>query len=205
LLILPKLVDRFGIHGRLARGCIGGFGDRFVSGSGGESRSVLIIAEKIWRVLRQLRDGNQTGQVAQIGALVVELDQAVMLGIVTSAKGCEDFVVSKGNVHGAQHAGDELVDSVALLNQGYQTGDLALVVQPASKVSKNELLECLNLVLEVHEVGDGLVSRPELVYLYTHAEGQCSPFVRVVDRLQTNVLLILECSYAHVSDIPRSV
>jgi hypothetical protein len=83
-----------------------------------------------------------------------------VLGIVTSAKRCKDFVVSERDVHGAQHAGDELVNSITLLDQGHQTGDLALIVQPASKVSKNELLECLDLVLKIHKVGDGLVSGP---------------------------------------------
>jgi hypothetical protein len=123
------------------------------------------------------------------------------LSIVTSAKRCEDFVVSKGSVHGAQHAGDKLVDSVTLLDQGHQTRDLAFVVQPASKVSKNELLECLNLVLEIHEVGDGLVSGPKSAYNCTHVASQCLPFVRVVDRLQTDVLLVLERSYINVSNV----
>jgi hypothetical protein len=78
-------------------------------------------------------------------------------------------------VHGPQHAGDELVDAVALLDKRDEGGDAALVVPDVSEVGEDELLELLNLVLQGHEVGDGLV-----------------PFVGVVDGLEADVLLVLE-------------
>lgn len=80
-------------------------------------------------------------------------------------------------MHGAKHAGDELVDTIALLNQWYQRSDSAFIVRTASEVGKDEFLEGVDLILEGHQVGDGLVT-----------------FVGVIDRLQTDVLFIFESS-----------
>ena len=84
----------------------------------------------------KLRDGDKTSQIAQVGAFVVKLDQTVMLSVVTATKWCEDFVVAERAVHGTEHAGDELVNSVTLLNQGNQAGNLAFVVDPPLKLAK---------------------------------------------------------------------
>ena len=46
-------------------------------GHGGRVREL-----KVWWILRQLGNADQTGQVLQIGAFIVELDQGVVLGIV---------------------------------------------------------------------------------------------------------------------------
>ncbi|KAL1840656.1 hypothetical protein VTK73DRAFT_3704 [Phialemonium thermophilum] len=78
-------------------------------------------------------------------------------------------------MHGAQHAGDKLVDAVALGDQGHQGRDAALVVAHAPEVREDELLELVDLVLQGHEVGDGLVA-----------------LVGVVDGFQGDVLLVLE-------------
>lgn len=78
-------------------------------------------------------------------------------------------------MHGAKHAGDELVDAVALLHQGHQGRDPALIVLTTPEMGKDEFLESLNLVLEVHQVGNGLVA-----------------LVGVVDGLQADVLLVLK-------------
>jgi len=50
-------------------------------------------------------------------------------------------------MHGAQHAGDELVDTIALLDQWNQGCYPALVVRAASEVREDELLEGVNLIL----------------------------------------------------------
>lgn len=78
-------------------------------------------------------------------------------------------------MHGAKHAGNEFVDSVALGDKGHKGGYSALVITHVAEVGEDQLLELVDLVLEGHEVGDGLVA-----------------LVRIVDRLETDVLLILE-------------
>lgn len=154
--------------------------------------------------MRELRDGDETGEVSEVRALVVELDEAVMLGIVSLSEGLEGIVVasrwlllafvvcikghwcaghwfaSKGSltgVHRTKHAGDELVDAVALLNQRHQRRNATFVVSDIPEVGEDEFLELLNLVLQHHEVGDGLVA-----------------LIRVIDGLQAQVFLVLERS-----------
>jgi hypothetical protein len=61
-------------------------------------------------------------------------------------------------MHRPQHTRNESVDSVALLDERDEGGDSALVLSRSSEVSEDELLERVDLVLERHEVGDGLVS-----------------------------------------------
>lgn len=78
-------------------------------------------------------------------------------------------------MHGAQHAGDELVNAVTLLHQWYKGRNPALVVAHISEMRENQFLKLLDLILQSHEVCDGLVT-----------------FVRVIDRLQADVLLVLE-------------
>jgi hypothetical protein len=80
-------------------------------------------------------------------------------------------------VHCAQHAGNELVDTIALLNQGHQRRNPAFIVRAASEVRENELLEGIDLILQRHQVRNGLVA-----------------LVRVIDRLKTDVLLVFEGS-----------
>jgi hypothetical protein len=67
-------------------------------------------------------------------------------------------------MHGSQHACDETVDTVALLHQGNQSGDLALVIVTASEMHKDELLEGFDLVLECHQVADSFVTKAEPQY-----------------------------------------
>jgi hypothetical protein len=45
--------------------------------------------------LGQLRHGDQTGQISQVGAFVIELDQSVVLRIVSAAKRGERLIVTK--------------------------------------------------------------------------------------------------------------
>ena len=60
-------------------------------------------------------------------------------------------------MHSAKHACDEPVDTPALLDQGYESRDSAFVIRRMSEVREDHLLERIDLVLQVHEVGDRLV------------------------------------------------
>ena len=60
-------------------------------------------------------------------------------------------------MHSTQHAGNEPVDSITFLDQGNKRGYPALVVNRMTEGREHELLERLDLVLQVHEVGDRLV------------------------------------------------
>ena len=78
-------------------------------------------------------------------------------------------------MHRAQHARDELVDSVALLHEGNKRRNTALVVPDISKVREYQLLELLDLILQLHQVRDCLVA-----------------LVRIVYDFQTDVFFVLE-------------
>lgn len=80
-------------------------------------------------------------------------------------------------MHCAQHASDELVNSVTLLDKRDKCRDATLVVSHIAEVREDQLLELFNLVLQNHKVADGLVT-----------------FVRVVDGLQAEILLVFEGS-----------
>jgi len=66
---------------------------------------------------------------------------------------------------------------------------------------EDELLEGFNLVLQVHQVGNGFVSvlqskqHCELVIRRLHY----LPFVWVVDRPQTNILFVFESAWLDIS------
>ena len=78
-------------------------------------------------------------------------------------------------MHGAQHAGDELVNAITLMYERNQGRDSTFIVADVPEVGEDQLLELLNLVLEGHEVGDSLVA-----------------LVGVVYGLQAHVFLVLE-------------
>lgn len=80
-------------------------------------------------------------------------------------------------MHSTQHAGDELVNSITLLYQRHNGRDSAFVIPNISEVGKYEFLKLFNLVLQGHEVADGLVT-----------------LVWVVDGLQADILFVFECS-----------
>lgn len=61
-------------------------------------------------------------------------------------------------MHSAQHAGDELVDTVTLLYEAHQSGYPALIVTSALKMREDEFLESIDLVLERHEIGDSFIA-----------------------------------------------
>ncbi len=78
-------------------------------------------------------------------------------------------------MHSTQHASDEFIDAITLLDQRHQSRDPALVIANIPEVRENQLLELFNLVLESHKVGNRLVA-----------------LVRIVNGLQADVFLVLE-------------
>lgn len=61
-------------------------------------------------------------------------------------------------MHGAHHASDELVDTIAFLHEWHKRGDTTFVVGRTVEVSEYEFLERFYLILEIHQVGNGLVA-----------------------------------------------
>ena len=61
-------------------------------------------------------------------------------------------------VHCTQHAGRELIDGIALLDERDEGCDTALVVGRGSKIGENKFLELIHLILQIHELADGLVA-----------------------------------------------
>lgn len=61
-------------------------------------------------------------------------------------------------VHGSQHAGDELVDAITLLHKWHQCRDPTFIVRAGHEVREDELLEGIDLILQSHQIGDGLVA-----------------------------------------------
>jgi hypothetical protein len=57
-------------------------------------------------------------------------------------------------VHGPQHADDETVNSVTLLDLRNEGRDTTFVVCGSSEVSEDEFLERVDIVLQVHQVHD---------------------------------------------------
>lgn len=66
-------------------------------------------------------------------------------------------------MHSSQHAGNELVNTITLLDQRHQRRDSALIVGTRLEVRKDKLLETVNLILQGHEIGNSLVSINQLV------------------------------------------
>lgn len=61
-------------------------------------------------------------------------------------------------MHGAQHAGNEFVNSITFGDQGHQCGDPALIVGAAAEMGEDQFLESVDLILQIHEIGDRLVT-----------------------------------------------
>ena len=85
-------------------------------------------------------------------------------------------------MHSAQHAGNELVDTVTLLYETHQRGYPALIIASTLKVGEDEFLEGIDLVLEGHQIGNRLVT-----------------FIGVIDGLQANVLFVFESSCSRLA------
>lgn len=96
-------------------------------------------------------------------------------------------------MHGSQHASNELVDAVTLLDKGHQCRDTALIVGTGLEMREDQLLKSINLILQSHEIGDGLIAVNSLALRFPILRSKShSPFIRIIDCLQTNVFLVLE-------------
>ena len=62
------------------------------------------------------------------------------------------------SVHSTQHARDEAIYAPTLLDKGDESRDTTLIVGRMAEMSKDHLLEGVDLVLQAHEIGDGLVA-----------------------------------------------
>lgn len=99
-----------------------------------------------------------------------------MLRIVTAAEGFQRIIIPGSyvasvmsrtsvrpgwhtRVHRPEHAGDEFVDAMRLLNQRHQGRDATFVVRTRTEMGKDEFLERVDLILKGHEVGDCLIAR----------------------------------------------
>lgn len=100
------------------------------------------------------------------------------------------------SVHRPSHRCNETVDTVALFDERHQGGDTALIVTAIFEVSEDEFLKGVNLILQRHQVLDGLVadwatSISDADYGNNDFQGN-PPFVRIVDTLQADVLFVLK-------------
>jgi hypothetical protein len=92
-LALPELVH-------LIRGFILGFRWRrrlsldLLLWSRRERGGVIVLSQEVWRVLRKLGDGDKTGEISKVGALIIELDQTIMLCVVTFSEGLKSVIVA---------------------------------------------------------------------------------------------------------------
>lgn len=99
-------------------------------------------------------------------------------------------------MHSSQHAGDELVDTIALLHKRDQCRDPALIVDSRQEMREDQLLERIDLVLQGHEFGDGFITKSYLVSVHPIFGFALNiPFIWIIDRFQTDVLLVLKKSY----------
>ena len=142
--------------------------------------------------LAELGNIDQTGEVLEVGALVVEFAQSIMLSVVALAQRSERVRIIGTAMHSAHHARDEAVDTPTLLHEWHKRRDPALIVGRVTEMREDKLLERVDLVLKTHEIRNGLIAstcmndmtRIDTVY---HA-----PFVRIVDALQSDVFLVLK-------------
>jgi hypothetical protein len=61
-------------------------------------------------------------------------------------------------VHCSQHTGDKLINSVTLLDERYQGRYPTLIVVSILEMREDQFLEGVDLILEVHEIHNGLVT-----------------------------------------------
>lgn len=69
-------------------------------------------------------------------------------------------------MHGPHHTGDKSINSIALLNQRDQSRYLTLIVITPSKMSKDQFLETIDLVLQRHQITDRLVTLIGIVNVF---------------------------------------
>jgi hypothetical protein len=90
---LPELRD-FVWFVRFWRRSRGRLSFNFLLGSGRQGWSFVITSKEVGRILRQLGDCNKACQVSEIGAFVVELDESIMLGVISLPKGLQCIIIA---------------------------------------------------------------------------------------------------------------
>jgi hypothetical protein len=94
-LALPELVDLVWLVGLRCWRRSGLLLD-LLFGARGKCWRVLIFCEQVGRILRQLWYGDETREVAEVGAFVVEFDEAVVLSVVPLTERFQGVVVPGG-------------------------------------------------------------------------------------------------------------
>lgn len=64
-------------------------------------------------------------------------------------------------MHCSRHACDEAIDTVRFLDERDQRSDSTLIVTALLEQCENEFLKGIDLILQCHEILDGLISGPE--------------------------------------------
>ena len=76
-------------------------------------------------------------------------------------------------MHRSQHACNKFVNAIAFLHQRYQRRDPTLIIVPIAEACENQFLESLNLILQSHQIGDGLVAGETLVHQIKTLQVRC--------------------------------
>jgi hypothetical protein len=59
-----------------------------------ERGGVIVLSQEVWRVLRKLGNGDKTGKISKVRALIVELDQTIMLCVVTFTERLKGIIIA---------------------------------------------------------------------------------------------------------------
>jgi hypothetical protein len=66
-------------------------------------------------------------------------------------------------MHGSQHTCDESIYAIAFFNLWYESTYTTFIVGRAAKVSKDQFLEGIDLILQVHQIVDSLVAVVQII------------------------------------------
>ena len=161
--------------------------------------------------MTQFRHVDQSSQVFEIGAFVVELSKIIMLSYVTFSQWLKSVLIVcpwKMNVselcylnredlrtskHCSQHASNETIDTPAFLHQRYQSRNAALIVVGTMEMGEYCFLEGLDLVLKAHEVRYSFVPKRNMMSgIYHENNTLILPLIRIVNSLQSDIFFVLK-------------
>ena len=133
--------------------------------------------------LAELWHVDQPGEILQVHTFIIELPEAVVLGVVPLVKRLECLrvvgswlqtcllVEARGGratkrtpIHGTQHGRDKSVNIEAFLDKRYQSRYSAFVGCRAAETSKDELLKRLDFVLQIHEIANRFIPMAEMIF-----------------------------------------
>lgn len=98
-----------------------------------------------------------------------------MLRVVTAPKRLQRLIIPCRSMHSPQHTSNKFVNTITLLHKRHQRRNPTLIIRPGQEMRKYQLLERIDLVLQVHEIVNRLIT-----------------LVRIIDRLQTDIFLVFE-------------